>query len=315
MSLPDAEIDVEGKRIRPGRVSDSLAAATGAVIPSQTPPVVDPGDIVVTGQKIKPAEIKSNLPTDLLPPVAGQFVVSDIVGGGKSLEQEQAEKDGKKKDTLDKIADAATIAGLVIPAIGALAGDGKGGGTGTYIPGGGSFDPNFSAKLPTPGQDGAFTVGGLGPPTGPNPMAVRPTADWYRYATGPAMDMPRGVDLNKATSPYAGFGPGTLGEKTFERVTTGMARGGPMGSSRESFAVRGPGDGRSDDIPAMLSDGEYVIDAETVALAGGGSSRAGAEAFDKLRVNIRKHKGRNLAKGKFSANAKPLEAYMRGGRI
>jgi hypothetical protein len=97
------------------------------------------------------------------------------------------------------------------------------------------------------------------------------------------------------------------------------ARGGPMGysrgSSRESFAVRGPGDGRSDDIPAMLSDGEYVIDAETVALAGKGSTKAGAEAFDKLRVNIRKHKGKNLAKGKFSADTKPLEAYMRGGRI
>ena len=150
-------------------------------------------------------------------------------------------------------------------------------------------------------------------------MAVRPTADWYRYATGPAMDMPRGVDLNKATSPYAGFGPGTLGEKTFERVTTGMARGGPMGysrgSSRKSFAVEGPGDGRSDDIPAVLSDGEYVIDAETVALLGDGSSRAGAKKLDELRVKIRKHKGRNLVKGKFSVNAKPLEAYMRGGRI
>ena len=318
VSLSDAEIDVEGKRIRPGRVSDSLAAATGAVIPSQPPPVVDPGDIVVTGQKIKPAEIGGK-PTDLLAPVIGEFVASDIVGGGKSLEQEQAEKDGKKKDTLDKIADAATIAGLVIPAIGALAGGGKGGGTGTYIPGGGSFDPNFSAKLPTPGEGGAFTVGGLGPATGPNPLAARSAADYYRYATGLAMDIPRGVDLSRATSPYAGFGPGTLGEETFNRITTGMAHGGPMGyargSSRESFAVEGPGTGRSDDIPAVLSDGEYVIDAETVALLGDGSSRAGAKKLDELRVKVRKHKGKNLAKGKFSVNAKHPEAYMRGGRI
>ena len=453
------------------------AAATGAVIPSQPAPVVDPGGIVVTGQKIKPDEIGGK-PTDLLAPVIGEFVASDIVGGGKSLEQEQAEKDGKKKDTLDKIADVATIAGLAIPAIGALAGGGKGGGTGTYIPGGGSFDPNFSAKLPTPGQDGAFTVGGLGPATGPNPLAARPTADWYRYAMGPAMDMPAGVDLSAATSPYAGFGPGTLGLEAFNRVTgragsevaprptsdlpsrrvgettvvdgdtyvwggnqngwqrqykdpatgdtklfsgatnvtsladmlaSGMAtqrpanqpyfkqnltnipdwantyrnwqtamrgagvpeaerfaaerefmtaleqrpfgnakelfdfarglldrsrrpkaaaHGGPIGYARgssrdgfavrgpgESFAVRGPGDGRSDDIPAMLSDGEYVMDAETVALAGKGSTEAGAEAFDELRENIRKDKGKNLVKGKMSTDTKPLVAYMRGGRI
>jgi hypothetical protein len=97
------------------------------------------------------------------------------------------------------------------------------------------------------------------------------------------------------------------------------ARGGPMGysrgSSRESFAVEGPGTGRSDDIPAVLSDGEYVIDAETVALLGDGSSRAGAKKLDELRVKVRKHKGKNLAAGKFSVNAKNPEAYMRGGRI
>ena len=97
------------------------------------------------------------------------------------------------------------------------------------------------------------------------------------------------------------------------------AHGGPIGyargSSRDSFAVEGPGTGRSDDIPAVLSDGEYVIDAETVALLGDGSSRAGAKKLDELRVKVRKHKGKNLAKGKFSVNAKHPEAYMRGGRI
>jgi hypothetical protein len=96
------------------------------------------------------------------------------------------------------------------------------------------------------------------------------------------------------------------------------AHGGSMGyargSSRESFAVEGPGTGRSDDIPAVLSDGEYVIDAETVALLGDGSSKAGAKRLDELRVNLRKHKGRNLAKGKFSVNAKRPEKYLSGGR-
>lgn len=69
-------------------------------------------------------------------------------------------------------------------------------------------------------------------------------------------------------------------------------------------------DGRSDDIEARLSDGEYVIDAETVALLGNGSSRAGADALDAFRVNIRKHKGRDLARGKFTADARDPFDYL-----
>ena len=142
---------------------------------------------------------------------------------------------------------------------------------------------------------------------------------------GPAMDIPAGTDLSGATSPYAGYGTGTLGEETFRAVSgipekpVGMSHGGDMGysrgSSRESFLVEGPGDGRSDDIPAMLSDGEYVVDAESLALLGNGSPKDGAKKMDEFRINLRKHKGKNLAMGKFSAKAKRLEAYMSGGRI
>jgi hypothetical protein len=84
---------------------------------------------------------------------------------------------------------------------------------------------------------------------------------------------------------------------------------------RTQFAVNGAGTGRSDDIPAVLSDGEYVIDAETVALLGDGSNKAGAKKLDELRVKVRKHKGQKLAKGRFSANAKKPEAYLSGGRV
>jgi hypothetical protein len=99
--------------------------------------------------------------------------------------------------------------------------------------------------------------------------------------------------------------------------TQNKARGGRLAvkKPRMQFAVMGPGTGRSDDIPARLSDGEYVIDAETVALLGDGSSKAGAKKLDQFRVNIRKQKGRNLAKGKFSVNARRPEAYMAGGNI
>ena len=84
------------------------------------------------------------------------------------------------------------------------------------------------------------------------------------------------------------------------------------GLNEMSRYVRGPGTGRSDEIPAYLSDGEYVIDAETVALLGDGSNKAGASVLNDMRKNVRRHKGGALAKGKFSKDAKsPLE-YMRG---
>jgi hypothetical protein len=72
--------------------------------------------------------------------------------------------------------------------------------------------------------------------------------------------------------------------------------------------------GRSDDVPALLSRGEYVIDAETMALLGNGDPDAGADMMDSWRVNVRKHKGRELSKGQISPNAKMPEQYMGGGR-
>lgn len=88
-----------------------------------------------------------------------------------------------------------------------------------------------------------------------------------------------------------------------------MAQGGLSALSR---FVRGGGTGRSDEIPAKLSDGEYVIDAETVAMLGDGSGKAGAQRLDEMRQKIRQHKGKTLAKGKFSPNAKSPLSYIKG---
>ena len=52
---------------------------------------------------------------------------------------------------------------------------------------------------------------------------------------------------------------------------------------RAGSAVTGPGDGQSDDIPAMLADGEYVFDADTVAQLGNGSTKAGSKILDRFR--------------------------------
>jgi hypothetical protein len=88
-----------------------------------------------------------------------------------------------------------------------------------------------------------------------------------------------------------------------------MARGG---LSQVAYLARGAGTGRSDEIPARLSDGEYVMDAETVAMIGDGSTDAGAKRLDKMRSDLRKHKGKSLAKGKFSPDAKSPLSYLKG---
>ena len=79
--------------------------------------------------------------------------------------------------------------------------------------------------------------------------------------------------------------------------------------------VRGPGTGRSDSIPARLSDGEYVMDAETVSLLGDGSNEAGARRLDEMRRKLRMDKGKKLSKGEFSGDAKLPEDYLTGGEV
>ena len=92
--------------------------------------------------------------------------------------------------------------------------------------------------------------------------------------------------------------------------TPGMAQGGAL-SAVARFA-QGAGSGRADTIDAKLSDGEYVIDAETVAMLGDGSNKEGAKRLDAMRGSIRSHKGKALAKGKFSPNAKSPLSYLKG---
>ena len=67
--------------------------------------------------------------------------------------------------------------------------------------------------------------------------------------------------------------------------TTLAAKGGVM-DLQDGGESKGPGTGTSDSIPAMLSDGEFVMTAKAVRGAGGGDRREGArkmyEAMDKL---------------------------------
>lgn len=106
-----------------------------------------------------------------------------------------------------------------------------------------------------------------------------------------------------------GYGP----EQSFfqNNALPAMPKANTTVTAAEGRYVKGGGTGTSDDIPAVLSDGEYVIDAQTVSMLGDGSSDAGAAKLDKMRHEIRKHKGKALAKGEFAPNAKGPLSYMK----
>lgn len=68
--------------------------------------------------------------------------------------------------------------------------------------------------------------------------------------------------------------------------------------------------GRADNIDAKLSENEYVIDAETMALLGDGNPDAGAQKMDEFRESVRRHKGKYLTHGKISPNALDPMSYI-----
>ena len=68
-------------------------------------------------------------------------------------------------------------------------------------------------------------------------------------------------------------------------IVPAMAQGGGLDLQQGGESI-GPGTGTSDDIPAMLSDGEFVMTAKAVRGAGGGDRREGAKQMYQLMQNL-----------------------------
>jgi hypothetical protein len=257
----------------------SAAGAAGAGLGYDTSGNLN--EIVVQDRPNPPVNDPLAVP---LPPIGSIPTTAYGTVGGLQTPQ-KPEGDGIF-DNLDLV-DYLRLAGLGIGTIGSLF-EGGGRQTNGVIPGGlsGGLNSVFGGSL------GAPTMPGAAGNFAPRPV----NQDWMRYGYGPSQSF---------------FNYVPQGQPNTSQAYTGYAEGGEVGG--RSFAVDGPGTGRSDDIPALLSDGEYVIDAETVALLGDGSTEAGADRLDAFRVNIRKHKGAQLAKGGFSHDAKRPEQYLQGG--
>ena len=295
-ALPTDIVAVGARGINPGALASAAPALAQTVGPDPSARRMDYGDkveqdqpsqdqtanneIVVTGTGQNPGAISG---------------LSAAIANAAATADAAAPKPKSTMDKIQDIADYVNLAGLGIGAVGSLLGNNGSQANRTY-PGGagtGNIGSVFNAQLPganLPGLSGA-TAGAPRTAADLGQQGLSSPQDYYRYGYGPEQSFFSNI---KPSAPNT------------SKAYTGYAKGG--------FAVEGPGDGREDKIPAMLSDGEYVMDAETVAMLGNGSNKAGAEMLDKFRVNLRKHKGREMVRGKFSKNAKRPEQYLAGGR-
>jgi hypothetical protein len=81
---------------------------------------------------------------------------------------------------------------------------------------------------------------------------------------------------------------------------------GEVSTENGQYYMDGDTTGQEDKIPAMLSDGEFIVDATTVARIGEGNNKAGAKVLNEMRNMIAKDAGSSVPQGKVG----PLTTYL-----
>lgn len=93
-----------------------------------------------------------------------------------------------------------------------------------------------------------------------------------------------------------------------------MCMGGRVGYAAGGYArgalVMGDGGGQSDRVPANLSPGEYVMDADVVSALGDGNNAAGAKKLDGMRAAVRSH-NRSAPASKIPPISKSPLSYLK----
>jgi len=121
-------------------------------------------------------------------------------------------------------------------------------------------------------------------------------------------DQPGDYDGQQVSAESAVNGPG-------DGTSADFAQGGisHLGDySDGGRLLRGPGDGISDSIPAMigkkqparLADGEFVVPARIVSELGNGSTEAGARKLYAMMDRVQKARKKTVGKGKVAANSR-----------
>lgn len=137
----------------------------------------------------------------------------------------------------------------------------------------GGFDPIEPAEVPDPYE---------GPSASEDRLAENP--DKYRTGVAP---QPTYLTVADTIIPTRPAPQRTVFDFDYEKYLqpVAAAAGGEMSFPRRNGYISGPGTETSDDIPAMLSDGEFVMTAQAVRGLGNGSRKEGVrKMYDMMRA-------------------------------
>ena len=125
------------------------------------------------------------------------------------------------------------------------------------------------------------------PMTSPISQTSPANSSFYTYGATPlSVDSILNGSSNNQETPVQGFKKG--GYVAPLSVLGSIKRKDGRHDFRHGAHVAGEGDGQSDDIPAMLADGEFVFPADVVSALGNGSTKAGTDKLYKMMEEIRK---------------------------
>jgi hypothetical protein len=171
-----------------------------------------------------------------------------------------------------------------------------------------AYDPKTMQFSQTGGPGSKAVTGGMGQPVGAAPaMPAQSAQPAYTLPPIPAYQTPEqqlGLGgfydyMNQQLAGYAGYAAGggvsDLG---------GYSDGGRL--------LKGPGDGVSDSIPAVigqrqparLADGEFVIPARIVSELGNGSTEAGAKKLYKMMDRVQNARKKSIGKKKVAVDSR-----------
>jgi hypothetical protein len=143
-----------------------------------------------------------------------------------------------------------------------------------------------------------------------------PVSDMGTYAGQQAANQAlSNLSANQSAQAEGGEGIGGGDISGQSEGTPALAQGGisNLGSySDGGRLLRGPGDGVSDDIPAMigqkqqarLADGEFVVPARIVSELGNGSTEAGARQLYAMMDRVQKARKKTVGKDKVATNSR-----------
>jgi hypothetical protein len=130
------------------------------------------------------------------------------------------------------------------------------------------------------------------------PAGAQQTQQANTQGMGQDIDPRALADFMQAQNPYGIITPFADGGAVGDDYNFGFAGGGMSEYKAGGKLLDGPGDGMSDDIPAVirgkgvqraaLADGEFVIPADVVSHLGNGSTKAGAKKLYQMMAQVRK---------------------------